>query len=318
MGVSPDIIVVGSHAPGIFVRVKQIPRAGETVLGWDFHEPVDGGKGSNQAIAAAKLGARVGFVGCVGRDRVGDEGERWMQNAGVDTTWLKRHEKITSGIGFILLDENGVPAMVTSMGANAELSCTDVETALSQMKSAKVLLTQFEIPVEIAVYAARVAREHGMISIINPAPAPAQAISGLDAASILVPNETEARSLLGLTDQDVMDPIEMAELLKARSGAETVMITLGGEGLVGNGANQQSWSIGATKVPVEDTSGAGDAFCAALAVGLIHGLAVEKAAGWASHAAALSVTRKGTIPSYPAYEEVQKFIADMPIPGQQS
>jgi ribokinase len=295
--------------------VKQIPRAGETVLGWDFDEPVDGGKGSNQAIAAAKLGARVGFVGCVGRDRVGDEGERWMQNAGVDTTWLKRHERMTSGIGFILLNENGVPAMVTSMGANAELSCADVEMALSQMKSAKILLTQFEIPVEIAIYAARMARECGMISIINPAPAPGQVISGLDAASILVPNETEAHSLLGLADEDMMDPIEMAKLLKARSGAETVLITLGGEGVVGIDVNQQPWRIRAPKVQVEDTSGAGDAFCAALAVGLTHGLTAEKAAEWASYAAALSVTREGTIPSYPVYEEVQQFIASLSIPG---
>src|SRR5579864_4933309 len=94
------IVVVGSHAPGLFIRVKHAPAPGETVLGWDYEEPVDGGKGSNQAIAAARLGARVSFVGCVGRDRIGDEGARWMREAGVDVAHLRRSETTASGIGF--------------------------------------------------------------------------------------------------------------------------------------------------------------------------------------------------------------------------
>jgi ribokinase len=111
-----EIVVIGSHCPGLFIRVKRPPVPGETVIGWDFQEPIDGGKGSNQAIAASKLGGMVSFVGCVGQDRIGEEGARWMVEAGVDITFLKRSATTASGVGFILLDEQGVPAMVSGMG----------------------------------------------------------------------------------------------------------------------------------------------------------------------------------------------------------
>ena len=307
---SPQIVVVGSHAPGIFIRVKAVPRAGETVLGWDFHEPVDGGKGSNQAIAAALLGKKIGFVGCVGMDRVGQEGEQWMRNAGVDTTWLQKLEGISSGIGFIVLNQEGVPAMVTSMGANAELTCAFVEQALGQMREASVLLTQLEIPVEVAIHAARIARQLGMISIVNPAPAPETWIEGLESASILVPNENEAKTLLGMDADSSPDPIEMAVRLRERSKSGCVMITLGKEGAVGSESSGEVWSIHPPAVPVADTSGAGDAFCAGLAVGLSEGMDLRRAAQWACSVAALSVSRKGTIPSYPTRDEVLSFMAN--------
>ena len=187
------IVVVGSHAPGLFVRVKRVPLAGETVIGWDFQEPDDGGKGSNQAVAAGRLGAAVSFVGCVGRDRIGDHGEQMMRDAGVDTHYLFRSETTSSGVGFIILDDRGVPAMVSTLGASGDLSAARVDEALSALADARVLLTQFEIPVEVALHAARRGRERGLTVIVNPAPAPETPVDGLDAASILVPNETEAQ-----------------------------------------------------------------------------------------------------------------------------
>lgn len=289
------------------MRVKTPPKPGETVLGWDFQEPMDGGKGSNQAIAAARLGAQVTFVGCVGDDRIGHEGERWMQDANVDTTWLKIHPNVSSGIGFILLDENGIPAMVTSMGANAELSHEHIRAALEQTRGAGVLLTQFEIPVETAIYAARLGKEMGLRTIVNPAPAPDGFPAGLENASILTPNEIEAKTMLGLPPESDLDPREMAHMLRERAGCECVLITLGELGVVGADSNGESWWTRPPTLEVVDTSGAGDEFCAALAVGLAEGMPVRAASVWACRAASLSVTRPGTIPAYPTREEVANF-----------
>ncbi len=310
MAPSPQIIVVGSHTPGIFLRVKRVPRAGETVIGWDYQEPMDGGKGSNQAIAAARLGARVSFVGCVGRDRIGDTGERWMREAGVDTRWLLRSEKTASGVGFIMLDENGVPAMVTSLGASAELSESDVDRSLAAMKGASVLLTQFEIKPAVAIYAARTARLLGMTTIINPAPA-VEFMDGLKWASILIPNETEAKILLGMDPSAKIDPVILARQLREHSQAETVVVTLGEKGIAGADAAGE-WLAAPPPVRAVDTSGAGDVFCAALAVGLVQGETVRQASRKACAIAALSVTKPGTIPSFPSREEAEAFLHGHP------
>lgn len=308
MSSGAQIVVVGSHAPGIFLRVRRVPTAGETVIGWDFQEPMDGGKGSNQAIAAAKLGGRVCFVGCVGHDRIGDDGERWMREAGVDTRYLRRSATTASGVGFIILDENGVPAMVTSMGANAELTPADIDAALAAEPEAKVLLTQFEIDPQIALYAARAARARGLLTIVNPAPAPEAPLAGLEVASILTPNETEAKVLLGLDPAMPVPLEELAARVRAQVGVAQVVLTAGAEGVMG--ADESGvWAIPAPAVNVVDTSGAGDVFCAALAVGLVEGRALRAAAQWACAAATLSVTRAGTIPAYPTRCEVEQWIA---------
>lgn len=307
-----QIVVVGSHAPGIFVRVKRVPQAGETVIGWDFQEPMDGGKGSNQAIAAGLLGCNVSFVGCVGRDRIGDDGEKWMRSAGVDTSWLKRHETISSGVGFIILDENGVPAMVTSLGANAEIQERDIEQAYHDMPNAKVMLTQFEIPIDTALFAARQAKQRGMVVLLNPAPAPEGAIERLDVADILLPNETEAQVLLGMEPGQAVEPRQMAIALRERSGVPVVIITLGEKGILGVD-DKGVWTVSVPEVEVVDTSGAGDVFCAALAAGLSTGMELRQASWWACLAASFSVTKGGTIPAYPTLDELQKFINSQEI-----
>ena len=308
MNSQTDIVVVGSHAPGIFVRVKRIPKAGETVIGWDFHdEPKDGGKGSNQAIAAALLEGKTSFVGCFGRDRIGDEGEKWLKEVGVDTTWLKRHETVTSGVGFILLDDNGVPAMVTSMGANEEITKEDVEKALRAMSDAKVMLTQFEMPIDVALHAAKIAKELGMVSIVNPGPAPENPVSGLDGATILIPNETEAQILLGQELGDKYDAEKLANDLRQKYNIPVVIITLGEDGFVGVDDNG-TWKQKSLVVDVVDTSGAGDVFCSALAVSIVNGNTIREASKWACKVASLSVTKPGTIPAYPTLSEVEQFL----------
>jgi len=309
MAADIDIVIVGSHAPGIFVRVKRIPKAGETVIGWDFHEPKDGGKGSNQAIAAALLEGKTSFVGCFGQDRIGDTGQQWLQEAGVDTTWLLRHQTVSSGVGFIILDEQGIPAMVTSMGANQELSKDHIEKALRELSAAKVMLTQFEIPVDVALYAAQTAKSLGMISIVNPGPAPEKLIDDLSCASILIPNETEAQVLLGNMPDENFDAEELAKSLKSHFNIPVVIITLGEEGFVGVD-DEGIWKKRALKVNAVDTSGAGDVFCSALAVGIVNGKSIRQAANWACDVASLSVTKPGTIPAYPRLEDVYRFLND--------
>jgi ribokinase len=300
------ILVVGSHVPGFLLRVKRPPVPGETVIGWDYEEPVDGGKGSNQAIAAARLGGKVSFVGCVGKDRIGDQAEFWMNAAGVDTTRLRRSPTTASGIGFIMLDESGVPAMVSSLGANAELTDQEVEAAIIGLRDVGVLLTQFEIPIPVAMRAAGFARQQGLLTILNPAPAPETELSGLDCADVLVPNETEARLLLGLAVDQEVDNAWLAQKLREKTGAGAVLITIGERGVVGCDA-EGNWAVAPPPVKAVDTSGAGDSFCAALAVALVEGQSVREASAWACRVAALSVTRAGTIPAYPTRAEVDAF-----------
>lgn len=304
MNFQPEIIVVGSHIPGLFMRVKRLPVAGETVLGWDYQELEDGGKGSDQAIAASRLGAKVSFVGCLGSDRIGDTAVGWLNRDNVDTKFLVRHPSVASGVGFNLLTENGVPGMVVSMGANAELTEGTVDEAIEEYSRARVLLTQFEIWPEVALFAARKAREKGMIAIINPAPAVEGFDQELGVASLLVPNETEAKVLLGIDPNDWCEGEELARQLQKKNGCECVIVTLGEEGLAGCDQDG-TWLVKPPRVKVLDTSGAGDTFCAALAVGLVRSMTYRQASDWACKVAAISVTRAGTIPAFPTLEDVK-------------
>jgi ribokinase len=303
---SPQIVVVGSHAPGLFIRVHRPPVAGENVMGWDYQEPVDGGKGSNQAVAAARLGSRVSFVGCVGQDRLGDNGERYLREAGVDTKYLKRSPSTATIGGFVMLDQSGIPAIVSAMGANGDLTKNDVETALHKLKGAKVMLTQFEIFPEVALHAAQVARDLGMTVLVNTAPAPDGILDGLGAAHILTPNESEAKTLLGLNLNERLDEKTLAQELLTMSGSDAVLMTVGERGIVA--ADQSGvWQVRPPQVEAVDTTGAGDAFSAALAVGLVEGLSLRESAVWGCAVAAYSVTKPGTIPIYPDRLEVEAF-----------
>jgi ribokinase len=298
-----QIVVVGSHAPGLFVRVKRVPLAGETVIGWDFQEPIDGGKGSNQAIAAAKLGMKTSFVGRLGKDRLGQEAINWMSEAGVDIRYTTFSNTRSTGIGFIILNEEGVPAMVTTMGANEEIDRQRVDEVLKSLYGAKVMLTQFEIHPDVALHAASEARENGMTAIINPAPAAEIHPSQLSVADIVIPNETEAKLLLGYKPQLEIDPVVMAKELREQSGVSCVIITLGKQGIVGFDSSG-SWSSKSPEVEVVDTSGAGDVFCAAFAAGIVKGWTYRSASKWACQVATFSVTRAGTIPAFPTMDEV--------------
>jgi ribokinase len=301
-----DVVVVGSHAPGLRVDVDQFPQPGETVLGHGITWPLDGGKGSNQAIAAAELGARVAFVGRVGTDDLGDSAADLLVRRGIDIRHLSRSETMGTGCGVNIVDRQGIPEMIVVLGANAELNTKHVSAALESYRTAKVVLTQMEIDPYVALHAARVGKAHGAISIVNAAPAAAWLLSSEDLAEtidILVVNETEARMLDVGSAQATGDEADLAARLRVAVASRSVVITLGKRGLVAEHDGER-WQIDGAVVTTVDTSGAGDVFCAALAVGIATGMSVREACIWANVAAGISVTRAGTIPSFPSLEEV--------------
>lgn len=302
----PEIIVVGSHAPGILIHTDRVPTPGETVMGWGYEESVDGGKGSNQAIAAARLGVSTAFIGCVGNDRIGKECRDLLIKAGVDIRYLYESNSIPSGVGFIMLNNDGIPAMVTSSGANYALDEQMVLEALNKFEQPKILLTQFEIKPEVAIFAAKIAKKLGAITIINPAPSASIDLWKLAVADILVPNEIEAKLLLGLDPYSEVDGLKLAAELKRQSDCNIVIVTLGENGVAAID-NEGAWSLTPPKVNVIDTSGAGDVFCAALAVGIVRGLDIRSSTEYSIRASSLSVTKPGTIPAFPTVNEVEDF-----------
>jgi ribokinase len=249
-------------------------------------------------------------VGCFGRDQRGDEGLKWLKAEGIDIDFTTRSDENPTIGGFVILDAAGTPVSVAAMGANGDLTEAAVDRAIAASPSAKVLLTQFEIEPSLALFAARRGLAAGMTTIVNPAPA--VRIAGLEAADFLIPNETEAKTLLGLDPADPLPARELAERLHRESGAGTVIVTLGEAGVVVAGG-PGTWQIPAPAVTAVDTTGAGDAFNGALAVGLSRKLPLKESLEWACRAAALSVTRKGTIPIFPTTAEVVDFWKPSPV-----
>jgi ribokinase len=288
------------------MRVSRFPSADETVIGWGYKEALDGGKGSHQAIACARLGLTTHFVGRVGRDRLGNTGAQWMVDAGVDITYLFRSEKIATGCGFVMINQDGVPAMATSMGANEEFSSHDIDQATPVLASAKIALVTFEIPVATALYALRRAKELGAFTILTPGPAEFLPPTALSAVDVLIPNEGEAITLTGSTVEDSRSPEELAQRIREYFGIKQVIITLGKRGaLVADGAENEL--ISAFQVETVDTPGAGDAFTAGVAFSLSKGLSLVDSARFGCLTAARAVTIRESVPGFGTFSEIQAF-----------
>lgn len=309
------MLIFGSHTPAVTVHVERLPVPGETVLGWDMCELADGGKGSNQAVAAARLGAAVAFVGCVGTDSAGKRAEALLRSEGVDCAGLRRSDTLPTGGGVTLLDKSGIPAMVSTMGANAEVSVEQLVQAVERSGSPRVFLTQLEVPNQVVLDGLGVLKRLGATTVLNPAPLtpdyPVDRDIG-DLVDILVPNEFEAKALIGVDpDTDVVDE-ELARQVQAVTGVACVLLTLGARGFIGLDRND-TWATRPAPVTTIDTSGAGDVFCAALTVELSHGASVRQASRLACVAATLSVARKGTIPSFPARAQLDNAVGRKPV-----
>lgn len=300
-GIRPLVTVVGSYAVGMTLRTDRFPVAGETRHGSDF-DMGPGGKGSNQAIQAARLGADVELVTCIGRDTFGDEALTLYRDEHVGTTHLVRADRNT-GVGFIILDASGQNVIILDMGANHELNVAHVEAATGRIEGSGAFLTQFEVPLESALAGLRIARAAGVPAILNPAPARSLPRATLADIDILTPNQSELRILLGLAADDATDDLTLCRELLA-AGVGTVVMTRGAAGaLIVRG--KEVTAIPSREVEVVDSTGAGDAFNGTLATSLASGASLEDAVVRATIAGSLACLQLGVVPGLPTAAALQ-------------
>ncbi|HEY7310112.1 MAG TPA: ribokinase [Gemmataceae bacterium] len=298
----PRVCVVGSANIDLTFRTVRLPKPGETLIGQAFHLGF-GGKGANQAVMAARLGAQVSMVARVGSDVFGEQTVQNYRQYGIDTAHVLRDAERPTGVASIVVEDSAQNCILIVAGANAGLSPADVRAARGVIESAGVLLCQLEVPIESTLEAFRIARAAGVRTILNPAPAVALPDELLRLTDLCVPNETEAELLTGQR-VETPDEVESAARVLLQRGPRAVLVTLGPRGvlLVEEGTVEHIPSV---RVPAVDASGAGDAFIGSLAVFLVEGRTLRDAARWANTAAALSVTRRGTQASFPTRTEVE-------------
>ncbi|MFI8939875.1 ribokinase [Streptomyces syringium] len=301
-----DVLVIGSANADLTVRVDRRPGAGETVHGTDLVESA-GGKGANQAAAAARLGARTALLARIGDDAYGELLLTAQREAGTEVRHVLVEAGARTGTALIVVGPDGDNSIVVSPGANDRLTPEDVTSARETVAASAVLSLQLEIPLATVRAAVAVARETGTRVVLNPSPTPDRLEPELlAAADPLVVNEHEARQLSGLTDGI---PAEWARALRNR-GARSVVVTLGGDGALAlDHADAEPVTVPGTAVKAVDTTGAGDAFTGALAVRLAAGTPLAAAARFAVRVGAASVTKAGAQPSYPTLAELP------PAPG---
>lgn len=294
------IVVLGSVNADLVLRCERLPRPGETVHGQDF-QTLPGGKGANQAVAAARLGGRVEFIGCIGDDAFGAVARATLERAGVGTAHLRARASVPTGVAMILVERSGQNSIALAAGANACLDIAQVDDAAATIARASLLVCQLETPLASVQHAIGIARRHGVPVLLNPAPAQPLAQALLAEVDILVPNESEAAELLA--GEGSLDPAATAAALQTQ-GPGTVIVTLGGDGICIadlRGTRRRP----APAVQALDTTGAGDTFIGAFAVALQEGLDTDGAAAFAQRAAALSVTRAGAMASMPTRAELE-------------
>jgi ribokinase len=307
----PKILVVGSLNMDLVVQMPAIPRPGETLLGGKF-ATFPGGKGANQAVAAARLGAQVTMVGEVGGDAFGEQMLQIIRNEGIDTRFVGVDAHSATGVALITVDAQGQNTISIASGANFALTADDVRRAWEQIPDVDLLVMPLETPIETIHTAAQLAYQRQVPAILNPAPAQDLDESLLRLIYLIVPNEIETEFLTGQAIKNQDDARKAGvELLKR--GVANVVLTLGESGALlveGDSKNPIFELIPAFQVRAVDATAAGDAFVGALATALGEGLPLARAAHFANAVAALSVTRPGAQPSLPSRNEVDQFLQE--------
>ena len=297
--------MVGSSNTDMVVRVPALPHPGETVLGGTFFT-ARGGKGANQAVAAARAGGSVAMIGCLGDDTFGDDTLAALAAEGIAVEGIRRVSGVSSGVALILVDEGGENCIAVASGANALLGPEEAARCAEHLSADGVLLVQLETPLETVVAAVRAARRAGARVILNPAPARELPDELLALVSVLTPNESEAERLAGIPVNGAGGLEPAASALLAR-GVGAVVVTLGAAGAYVATAEHRE-TLSGWPVEPRDATGAGDVFNGALAVALAEGLPVRDAAYFANAAAAISVTRDGAQPAAPRRAEILRLL----------
>lgn len=301
------VAVLGIFVADLAFRAPRLPLMGETILGQGFKDG-PGGKGSNQAIAAARAGGDARMITRIGRDTFGQMAQKAWAADGIDTSAVAIDDELPTGAAFIFVStETGNNAIIVESGAAARLSPADVVAAEPVIAGAKVLMTQFEQPIETAIAGLTLARKHGVITILNPAPAVQVDDAIYALCDYVTPNETEAATLTGLKVETEADALAAAKEF-IRRGAKNALITLGEKGALLHG------EVGTHMVPafkvakVVETTGAGDAFNGGFAVALAEGMSPADAVRFGCATAGLSVQKLGTAPSMPTRAEIEVML----------
>ena len=298
----PRIVVAGSINMDLVYRVSRLPQPGETLTGYSFQQ-IHGGKGANQAVAAARMSARVTMIGRVGDDAFGAELVAGLQCEAIDVSQIRTSPRTSSGLAVIGVEDSGQNCITVVPGANGQLTVDDILAAEAVIAAADVILLQLEIPVESVMAVTRIAKRHNVPAILDPAPAPAEFPMELLQVDVVCPNESEAALITGLP---VTNPAEAEVACRALQslGAKVAIITMGSRGCVLCEASGHVHHIPAYAVTTIDTTAAGDAFAGALGYCLALGQSVHEAAYFASAAGALASTRPGAQPAMPQLADV--------------
>ena len=301
------VTVMGSFVADLAFRTQQLPAWGQTIMGTEFRLG-PGGKGSNQAVAAARLGGKISFISKLGRDAFGDLARETYKAEGIDTEFCFETAECATGAASIVVHATkGENAIVVVPGAGLQLTADDVDRAASRIRQSSVFVTQLELSLATVERGLELARRFGVPTILNPAPATALPDRIYPLCDYLSPNESEAAGLIGQTVANLDDAERAAVGLLAR-GVRNVVITLGAQGALVKNARVTEHVAAFDAGPVVETTGAGDAFNGGFAIGLSEGMDIVDAVRFGCAVAGISVTRYGTAPSMPARSEVDRLM----------
>ncbi|OZQ97905.1 ribokinase [Paenibacillus sp. VTT E-133291] len=299
------IVVIGSINMDMVVRTSRAPNAGETLMGQVFALS-PGGKGANQAVAAARLGAEVSMIGSIGKDTFGSEMLEIIKQEGIHIEHISMSETEATGVASIVIEEDGENRIIVVPGANIDLFAEDIQALEAVISQAEMIVMQLEMELAMSEHAIAIAHRHGIPVILNPAPARVLKDEMLGQVSYLTPNETEAGILTGMT-VDSLETAEQAARILLQKGVKNVIVTLGSKGaLIVNAEGAKS--VPGFPVKAIDTVAAGDSFNGALAQQLVLGKTLEEAVSFANAVGALAVGKEGAIPSLPQLSEVEQFL----------
>jgi ribokinase len=302
------IVVIGSINTDMVVRSSQLPLPGQTVMGHSFMT-TGGGKGANQAVAAARLGADVSLIARIGSDAFGEMSIESFKKENISTANIYTDSDAPSGVAFIVVDDRGENIIVVAPGANATLNAKDIQDAEDVIKTAGIVLFQLEIPMRTVAEGIRLAKKHNRMVMLNPAPAAPIPEEILHSVDIITPNQTEALTLTGIAVGDAVTAQQACDVLHGM-GILTVIITMAEQGAYISSESYKGLIRGFNAGKVVDTVAAGDTFCGALAIAIAEGKSLQYAVQFANAAAALSVTKAGAQASIPEQAEVINLLSD--------